>query len=56
VTPSTGFLGLYLLLQMCAKVSVFGFSLEESRYAVEMKAAGTSYHYFKRSASLLSMS
>mmetsp|Transcript_40839 Transcript_40839/g.77988 ORF Transcript_40839/g.77988 Transcript_40839/m.77988 type:complete len:418 (+) Transcript_40839:431-1684(+) len=46
-TPSTGFIGMMFLLQVCRQVSVYGFSLEESRYAAEMKAAGASYHYFK---------
>ena len=31
--PSTGLLGIYVLSQMCKRISVFGFSLEECRSA-----------------------
>jgi hypothetical protein len=34
-------------MQMCERVSVYGLSLAESRWTTEMKAAGTTYHYFK---------
>lgn len=32
-SPSTGLLGIYVLSQMCKRISVFGFSLEECRSA-----------------------
>jgi len=39
--------GRAMAMQMCTRVSVYGLSLAESRWTTEMKAAGTTYHYFK---------
>jgi hypothetical protein len=50
LTPSTGLLGVYLLLNLCKKVSVYGFSLDDSRKTNDMKAEGLRYHYFKKYA------
>lgn len=47
-TPSTGFIAMFLAMQCCKRTTVYGFSLEESRYTSEMKLQGTTYHYFKR--------
>jgi len=41
--PSSGFIALYLALQLCQKVAVYGMSLEASREGDEMRAP---YHYF----------
>eukprot|EP00899_Mesostigma_viride_P029721 jgi/Mesvir1/9934/Mv06637-RA.1 len=48
VIPSTGLLGIYLMLQFCDKVSVYGFSLESSTSKTAMKESKTPYHYFKK--------
>jgi len=40
LTPSTGVLGVYFLLQACKQVSVYGFSLDDSRRTTDMKAEG----------------
>jgi len=50
LTPSTGLLGVYFLLQSCKHVSVYGFSLDDSRRTNDMKAEGLRYHYFKKYA------
>jgi hypothetical protein len=41
--PSSGFIALYLAMQLCQKVAVYGMSLEASREGDEMRAP---YHYF----------
>lgn len=50
LTPSSGLLGVYLLLNLCKRVSVYGFSLDDSRKTNDMKAEGLRYHYFKKYA------
>tara|TARA_X000000368_G_scaffold8369_1_gene6552 strand:- start:1687 stop:2877 length:1191 start_codon:yes stop_codon:yes gene_type:complete len=50
LTPSSGLLGVFLLLNLCKKVSVYGFSLDDSRKTNDMKAEGLRYHYFKKYA------
>ena len=40
----------FLLLNLCKKVSVYGFSLDDSRKTNDMKAEGLRYHYFKKYA------
>lgn len=40
-TPSSGFVGVYLLLQMCGTVTVYGFGLDD-----ETSGAKHAYHYF----------
>ena len=49
LTPSSGFLGMYILLQLCGHVTVYGMSLDASttRSSIKNSAQGT-YHYFKR--------
>jgi len=40
-TPSSGYVGVYLAMQMCAKVAVYGFGINE------VGGKEVSYHYYK---------
>lgn len=48
VSPSTGLLAVYVAMQLCERVSVYGFSLVDSRWAADMKDKGKRYHYFHK--------
>ena len=48
ISPSTGLLAVYVAMQLCDSVSVYGFSLVDSRWAVDMKKGAKRYHYFHR--------
>lgn len=47
ITPSTGLVAVYLAMQMCSSVSVYGFNLLDGKRKTEMKDHNTTYHYFK---------
>jgi len=55
-TPSTGFLGLVLLLQMCNKVDVYGMQLGDivARWDPhnQFRATSSSYHYYEENGIL----
>lgn len=49
LTPSSGLVGLYLLLQICGHVTIYGMSLDPSINKTSIKDSPQgSYHYFKR--------
>ncbi len=50
ITPSTGLVAVYLAMQMCSAVSVYGFNLLDGKRKTEMKEHNTTYHYFKHYA------
>ncbi|QDZ20825.1 sialyltransferase [Chloropicon primus] len=50
ITPSTGLVAVYLAMQMCSGVSVYGFNLLDGKRKTDMKEANTTYHYFKHYA------
>ncbi len=50
MTPSTGLVAVYLAMQMCEGISIYGFNLLDGKRHTEMKEANTTYHYFKHYA------
>ena len=48
ISPSTGLLALYFLLQACASTTVYGISLFSSHTFTELKAKKLTYHYFRK--------